>query len=329
MIPIPRPNSTTLCNYNNSVINFISSQTRNGKKAIALIDITLNIIKKGLNFNDLLKLDVQEIEELKPYFDNYRNKIISNMIKPIFDKPNDKWSQNYNKENIFYNSIITFQFFLDIYEKYSKVNGQNLINIKKVKVCPYCNKEEIQNGNSHRTSEFDHFVPKAVDDKYPIFALCYYNLIPSCKNCNHIKNKRDLNIINPYNKSLKNDTFFFTCKIDKSIDDINIKLLTNGKKYENAVDDLNKGLELEPLYTDSDIAKEIVLELQNKANLIIYDNYLDILIQEYKLTRKNRDISFRKFVFHIYEDDNDFFKYPFSKLTKDIANQFNLFDYIN
>ena len=84
------------------------------------------------------------------------------------------------------------------YTKFEEKFGMKIMNASHVKVCPYCNREEIHNANYHKTSEFDHFIPKGFKDKYPLFALSYYNLIPSCKNCNHIKLSKKIPIINPY-----------------------------------------------------------------------------------------------------------------------------------
>ena len=68
--------------------------------------------------------------------------------------------------------------------------------------------------------------------------------------------------------------------------------------------------------------------MKNDLNDIIYNNYLDDLKHQYSIKKLN-NISAKKMYFEIYEDDSDFLIYPYSKVTKDIAEKFNLFHYLN
>lgn len=71
-----------------------------------------------------------------------------------------------------------------------KYNAYTLFTKMGIKVCPYCEHEFIdiiqKDGKERRTMEFDHFYPKG-DDEYPGLAMCFFNLIPSCKPCNQLK----------------------------------------------------------------------------------------------------------------------------------------------
>lgn len=60
-----------------------------------------------------------------------------------------------------------------------------------VNVCPYCNRaytttiyKKNKNGIKKVRPDFDHFLS---EDKYPLFTLSFYNLIPSCHQCNRLK----------------------------------------------------------------------------------------------------------------------------------------------
>lgn len=83
-----------------------------------------------------------------------------------------------------------------------------------VQVCPYCGRQfvntVIAKGARKKPSdkevfiiraELDHYIPKG---KFPMFALSFYNLIPSCHFCNSsIKHTRELSVdkhIHPYIK---------------------------------------------------------------------------------------------------------------------------------
>ena len=65
-----------------------------------------------------------------------------------------------------------------------------------IRSCPYCGCEYIGGrGTKILGAELDHFVNKSM---YPFFALCLYNLIPSCSACNNHKSAADdLDLVSP------------------------------------------------------------------------------------------------------------------------------------
>lgn len=83
-----------------------------------------------------------------------------------------------------------------------------------LKVCPYCEHEfldvvEVTQGTqTKRTMEFDHFYPKG-SDEYPALAMCFYNLIPSCKSCNQLKMTNPV-AANPYEANIENLSYFYS-----------------------------------------------------------------------------------------------------------------------
>ncbi|HFI0425345.1 TPA: hypothetical protein ACGOWZ_001949 [Streptococcus suis] len=86
----------------------------------------------------------------------------------------------------------------------SIVFGKSEININQflvrelgVTVCPYCNRNYINNRGNKFSAQMDHFYSK---DEFPWLAVSLYNLIPSCGACNHIKGTKDFNV-HPFIKS--------------------------------------------------------------------------------------------------------------------------------
>lgn len=83
-----------------------------------------------------------------------------------------------------------------------------------LKVCPYCEHEfldvveVLQGTQTKRTIEFDHFYPKG-SDEYPALAMCFYNLIPSCKSCNQLKMTNPV-AANPYEANIENLSYFYS-----------------------------------------------------------------------------------------------------------------------
>ena len=74
-----------------------------------------------------------------------------------------------------------------------------------IRSCPYCGCEYIGGrGKKILGAELDHFVNKT---DYPFFALCLYNLIPSCSACNNHKRKADdLELISPFEEKADFDS---------------------------------------------------------------------------------------------------------------------------
>ena len=95
----------------------------------------------------------------------------------------------------------------DYVDKESTYNAYTLFNAMNIKVCPYCEHEFLDvvkvglSLQTKRTIEFDHFYPKG-DNEYPGLAMCFYNLIPSCKPCNQLKMTNPL-AANPYSPDIE------------------------------------------------------------------------------------------------------------------------------
>lgn len=190
-----------------------------------------------------------------------------------------------------------------------------------VEVCPYCNRTYIFSSNDRRTAEFDHFIPQ---EKYPIFALCLFNLIPSCPICNGIKNDNESFFYNPYSSELQFDTFKFRPLYNNGTY-TGIELYTNLKdqKTQKALNTLLHDLKLESLYARH---KQIVDELNDKHQIYTQD-YVEELKNRYFSffqISKSRQEDFIRFVLGYYGCEEDYYKIVLSKATHDLAEFFNL-----
>ena len=102
-----------------------------------------------------------------------------------------------SKESALYKNIYR-AFVENGYEK--NIKKDKFIEAVGIKVCPYCNRTFIQNVAVGKKSvvkgELDHFLSK---EDYPYFAICKYNLVPSCPFCNHGKLNHNMpNLRSPY-----------------------------------------------------------------------------------------------------------------------------------
>ncbi len=204
-------------------------------------------------------------------------------------------------------------------------NAYDLAKKLKVNVCPYCNRNytfTIKDKNSKSTRpDFDHFYDKGT---YPILALSFYNLIPSCILCNsRLKSTAKFSTIthlHPYKDSfndyakfklkIKNSKFFYD---EKGFD---LKLETLDDKAKKIKEDFA----LETLYQEH---KDIVLELIQKAQ-VYNESYVDELFQKYEGTLFKNHEDVLKHITGGYVEDKDINKRPLSKLIKDISEELDL-----
>ena len=204
-----------------------------------------------------------------------------------------------------------------------------------IKTCPYCNRNYISFVKTKKKKtrpQLDHFYPKAI---YPFLACSFYNLIPSCSACNHMKSdddsykdEKDGNLVHPYNVKDGDFTFSYTLndlKITEIFDtnkkDINfeyeesIAISLNTNYSQN-----NEYFQLQEIYQNH---KDIVIELILKE--INYPkSYIDELIKNGFGTEEE----IYRFIFSNYLKTDDLHKRPLSKLTRDIVEELGILEKI-
>lgn len=213
-----------------------------------------------------------------------------------------------------------------LYEKFFQENirknqnvGYWLIDRLKIRVCPYCNRNYIFTANASGIpkvrAQFDHYLPKK---KFPMFALCFYNLIPSCPVCNKLKGEQLISF-NPYQEGFPTNQKFILSKGESDLSwvhptsELNVSLV-------NSDDNLNKKqFLLEQLYQQhADIAKDIVMKAQ-----AYNDNYYDGIIQSFQGAGYTKEY-INNLIWGTYTNDSQLDKRPLSKFTKDILEQIGI-----
>lgn len=153
--------------------------------------LTMDFTRLKSIYNNLKKpFGIEGIENKIEFFnalrDKYLDKIDDINIKKNIEKINSDIILRLENDK---NSIIKFK------DKYSHFRGERegkekknnieLSKALKLTVCPYCNRNFINNrGERESGRQFDHFYSQ---DEVPYFALSLYNLVPSCSVCNHTK----------------------------------------------------------------------------------------------------------------------------------------------
>lgn len=320
MIPIVITDNTIIKKYAKDVIKFIVQHKRNGTKLLKEISQTiLEISDHKISFFNLLTMNINELKkEIKPLYDKYKTDATGSACfirKDILLKKTNKSSEE--KKELIHLRCITFDILKDIYDSFFYENGLSFMETLGITVCPYCNRNYIYNTKSLRTSEFDHFFPK---EKYPILALCFYNLIPSCKTCNHIKSDEIYDeLLNPYDNKLEYDTFLFSAK-PVEYAKFKLELKAKDKNFDGSAKVLNEKLQLKDLY---DYHSYIPNELYMKS-VLLNESYLSQLKTDLQNLGLTNSADIKRLILGNYGDDTDLLKKTLSKVTKDCAIQFGL-----
>lgn len=298
MIPI-RLSKQTVNDFKTKLLDFIKE--KDGDRQITMLNLVMNKIQPSMTFEDLIVADCNTLQNLKLKYNSYKNTLNARKLK---------------------NPIRTLSILIDYYTSFSHSYGPTLMKNLKIEVCPYCNRNYIFNAGDRRTSEFDHFIPKN-NEKYPIFAVSVYNLVPVCHTCNHIKSTKITKLINPYDARLKISTFKFN-PIVKTISNFDLELVSTNPLEQDAADSLNNDLKLKELYSHHSY---LVKDLYQKTQ-IYQTGYLASLKQLFFSNPSLSNVSqsdFVRLILGTYGDDKDISKYPLSKATKDISIALGLY----
>lgn len=186
-----------------------------------------------------------------------------------------------------------------------------------VDVCPYCNRQYVNTilsngGEGIVRPQIDHFYPKST---YPQFALCLYNLIPVCANCNQRKSSKYEEMTNPYIQGIHEDAAF-SVEFDLKSNEWGYQVsLKGGADAEKHI----KALKLEELYKTAhqDHLDELIEKTDENSSY--YYAHLENLLQGEGLSIDRKE--FYRFYFGNYPDPKDFHKRPLAKFTHDILKE--------
>lgn len=211
------------------------------------------IIKKSIK-----NLDVGDINGLfKRYAITNTIKNIDEFIKMPFETIKEIHDQIVANPNFDYIKFKEEDVCKNLIDAYKRIVKCELLEKMNVTVCPYCNTAYIFSRDTKTTAQFDHFYPKT---QYPLFALCLYNLVPSCYACNHIKGAQELKL-SPYDEQchICNTKFKYDiCKCDYIENVESIKILSEFGEINN-----DNQLKLAILYNHFNMeAKEILRKAQ-------------------------------------------------------------------
>ena len=264
---------------------------------------------KGHTFEYLIK--AIQLEEMRKEFDTN---------KPILIPEIDYIPKLYDYFSSYQGNIN--QALIDV-ENQDQYTAHALIEKLGIKVCPYCNRNYIFNvpHTKRRTSDMDHFYPKS---KYKFFAISFFNLIPSCKVCNFLKNKSEEEIINPYREDYKFDEeiqFYikpiYINNFINNIDYFDIKLnFSKVSKFKLEYENMIDVFKIEKLYQAH---KDVVTEIIRKVE-IFTESYIEELLKT-KIFSSREEIINLVLNTEVFDTNYRNLR-PLTKLTNDINSQY-------
>ncbi len=298
MISIKNININKIAKFHcNLIIEYFNLRNRSEKLDSINIWVT-DVFGKNYTFEDMVMASPQKLADLVKKY---------NLIKP---EPID---EILNLRNLY------SRFAVDSTSPFKNYSAYDLVDKLGITVCPYCNRNYIINihGRNRRTCEIDHFWNKK---DYPFLSLSFFNLIPSCKTCNHLKSDIAGNYYSPYDTSSNSDDlvkFSFKANgpeyIDKK-DHLEI-LIKHSRSFKANI----KNLAIKELYSSHiDIIQELI-----KKKYIYNEEYIEQLLKDFEgRIFKNREELIGLIVAN-YTSEEELHKRPFAKLTKDIWEQLN------
>lgn len=265
---------------------------------------------------------------LKPqYFDIVAKKYFNcystiNLSKKIQDSNKYPLTINYYfKSKKFYELIIDAL-------RYDEVRNEFLPYIYELGItsCVYCNAQfatTIINEKKKYSGkyELDHYYPKS---KYPFLCTSFFNLQPSCANCNKSKKDNPINFnlytndidsISPFSFELEKNSLI-KYMLDQKYVDLKLSFNCNDVKLKK---NHEKNFHITELY---ETHKDVVEELIWKAK-IYNKSYKDSLKQSFNnLFPNNTD--FNRLILGNYTKPNQIHKRPLALLEQNIARQLKL-----
>lgn len=284
-----------------------------------------DLIEKGYILRDKKQKNISK--DFICFLEKYKEELISALPKRLIEIHKDFENKNFSKHQ----KKLIKSFFKDTC--YKNFPNKEFLNHLGVDTCVYCNRNyTLYIGGNHARAELDHWFPK---EKFPILAVSFYNLIPSCHSCNHIKGNGDVlvkqllgktkitekeinnwweNVLNDLNHPYFDYSEFKFSFSYNSINDFNmiIKVFKNSKTEKTII--FNKTKEI----YDSHRNKELkdLIDLRYKYP----ENYINTLVEKtFKGTMSKEEIY--RMVFGIETKEEDYHKRPFSKFKHDIIEE--------
>lgn len=305
-----------LCNYLFSDHILHANGKRSPKRTPYFLKMVNNIID-SYNHNKNLYNEYVDAQKLLYNFKCNFHQIVSANEKELHKNIKRFYPNGTPQNTLFQKQMI------NLYKEFTKEYAYYFFKKLNIRTCPYCNRTYTFTCNDKIKTrpEFDHFYDKA---EYPMLALSFYNLVPSCKICNQVKHNKQIEL-NPYFHGFKskfriadkNNNVMYGGELLNINNEEDFKVIFN---HPNNIEESNiRGLGLEQLYN---MHKDYVLEIIERA-ASYNDAYKSSLLDDFQHSDHTL-MDIHDFVWGKYLDVAEQEKRPLSKLTKDILDQMGI-----
>lgn len=206
----------------------------------------------------------------------------------------------------------------DNWIKYDKYNAYDLAKELDIPTCPYCGRMYTktvisEKGKKIVRPDFDHWFPKS---KYPLLALSFYNLVPSCNICNsRVKGADEFKLGTHFHPYHKVDDLKFTFSYDlKGYEKPCVKIITENDFSKGSVE----ALELEEIYKTHEDEVADLLKIRQAYS----EKYIEILNNFSGINLSKEEVYRLAFGAHLSEDKFD--RRPLSKMKRDILTELGI-----
>lgn len=236
-------------------------------------------------------------------------------IQKIFDKSSSKLNPVLSDDDLKKLKTVFNYTWFDKKES-EFYNAYDLCNNLKIETCVYCNRLYTSTVITDKKAliirpTLDHWFPQV---RFPLLALSFYNLIPSCSPCNssvkHASNFTLTKNIHPYVDGKVTSNYTLQSTYDKSLATFKIKVDSKDKRILSTLEEMK----IADIYEHHQSELADLDLLQRKYN----KSYLKDLNKLLGSTLKEKDVY--RIMFGVEYEDENFHKRPLSKLKKDILN---------
>jgi hypothetical protein len=291
--------------------NFLKQLICGSPLELQSIDINFwKIIHPHFKYQDWVEIINKDEKKLNQDEKNYKS-----LIKKIFET---------------LNSIIAYESWFVANKPTSNYSAYHLATYLDIRSCVYCNRTFIVSQFKKESSgkigklirpQFDHWFPQ---EKFPLLALSFYNLIPSCSICNtSVKGRKELNLTkytHPYEDNIL-DSVIFSYKHLVSVDSLKIELtgINNDSELENRISNTLKDFYIEEMYNSHHPELKDLLTIKKTYS----ENYLKNLKSAFPDANLT-DNEIYRLIFGVELNPKDFHRRPFSKFKYDILKELKI-----
>lgn len=189
--------------------------------------------------------------------------------------------------------------------------------------CTYCNRIYTSTIITKKIKKIirptlDHWYPQS---KYPLLALSFYNLIPSCSNCNSsVKGATNFNLkdhIHPYVDVRQTEEFLFKYKYNFTLDNYRIYLQDTVRQNSKARNTLQK-MYIDEMYNSHQSELRDLIKIKKNYS----KSYLESIEKLFGNKLAKEEVY--RILFGVEFDSKDFHKLPLSKFKSDILKDLNI-----